>query len=127
MRKEACMKEKVYFYFADPKSFSYTIWVRLLFSKHENRYINRRDKSVWREQNNYFYFGDSTKVLMRERDYSFEFMFALFLNSENNSNIFGSVNYMLNKYHSDFIREINAQAYKPEHSENINIYLKYFA
>ncbi|MCL2087082.1 MAG: hypothetical protein FWH05_05755 [Oscillospiraceae bacterium] len=119
-------KEVIYFYLANPKTFKYTIWIDLLFKQKESFFINKNDKSVWTECDDYYYYGENTKALVRKYDYSFDFLFDLFLKSNVKHNVFGALNYMIKNYKKDFFKINILLKNNLEQTENIKIYFKYF-
>ncbi|MBE6904626.1 MAG: hypothetical protein E7480_08500 [Ruminococcaceae bacterium] len=105
------MKErKRYFYFASPHSFTYPIFVDLMFARKNDVIIHRIDRSKWIEVNNYTYYGEPVNCIIPAQPMEYDFVFSL-LNSKYSDNIFGAVNYLLCNYRERFIKDVKAKAY----------------
>ena len=101
------MKEKKYFYFANPHTFEYPFFVYLKFIRRNNHITHYRDRSKWIEVNNYTYYGEPVNCIIPARFMEYDFVFSM-LNSEDRDNVFGAINYLLRHYQKKFIEQVNA-------------------
>lgn len=116
------MKDNKYFYFANPHSFKYPFYVNLIFKKKDGLIIHRSDHSKWIEAKNYIYYGEPVNCIIPAQTLEYDFVFGL-LNSENDDNVFGAINYMLCNYREKFLLQVNSGKCR---CIGTNIMLQYF-
>lgn len=115
------MMNKKYFYFADPHSFQYSFYVKLLFKRNNNVLIRRNDNSKWIEVKDYVYYGEPVKCIVPAQTLEYDVVLEL-LKSNIKDNVFGAINYMLYNYRERFLSNINS-----DKMDNIDsCILKYF-
>lgn len=117
------MKEKTFFYFADPKSFKYPLYIKLLFTRKENYYLRIKDHSKWKEVNDYNYYGEPVNCIIPLQQLDFDFVYQIFIRSQKRSNVFGAINYLMVNYRNEFISQIKSLSVQ---NENVEILFRYF-